>query len=64
MVLMAMGSPVDKKAVVMPGQTTIPTVIALPSSSSLMRFRVQYATGGIMVKQFGGCFVLEFSNAS
>lgn len=64
MVLMAMGSPVEKKAVVMPGQTTIPTVIALPSSSSLMRFRVQYATGGAMVKQYGGCFVLEFSNAA
>lgn len=64
MVLMAMGSPVEKKAVIMPGQTTIPTVIALPSSSALMSFQVKYATGGAMVKQYGGCFVLEFSNAA
>lgn len=64
MVLMALGSPVEKKAIILPGQTTIPTVIALPSSSSLMRFQVNYATGGAMVKQYGGCYVLEFSNAA
>ena len=64
MVLLAMGSPAEKKSVILPGQTTIPTVIALPSSSSLMRFRVQYATGGAMVKHYGGCYVLEFSNAT
>lgn len=64
MVLLPMGSPVEKKAVIMPGQTTIPTVIALPSSSALMSFQVRYATGGAMVKQYGGAFVLEFSNAA
>ena len=61
MLLLAMGSPVEKKAVVMPGQTTIPTVIALPSNASLMSFQVKYATGGAMVKQYGGAYVLEFS---
>lgn len=64
MVLMALGSPVEKKAIVLPGQTTIPTVIALPSSSSRMDFRVQYATGGAMIKQYGGVYVLEFANAA
>ena len=64
MILMAMGSPVEKKAVVMPGQTTIPTVISLPSNASLLSFQVKYATGGAMVKQYGGCYVLEFSNAA
>lgn len=61
-VLMAVGSPTDKKPIVLPGQTTIPTVIAQPSTSARMNFKIQYATGGIMVKQYGGCFVLEFSN--
>lgn len=64
MVLLPMGSPVDKKAVILPGQTTIPTVIALPSSAALMSFQIRYATGGAMVKQYGGAFVLEFSNAA
>lgn len=63
-ILMAMGSPTEKKSVIMPGQTTIPTVIALPSSAALMSFQVRYATGGAMVKQYGGCYVLEFSNAA
>ena len=64
MILMAMGSPVEKKAVVMPGQTTIPTVIALPSNASLLSFQVKYATGGAMIKQYGGVYVLEFSVAA
>lgn len=64
MIAVAHGAPTEKKSIIMPGQTALPTVVADNVSSQLMNFTTQYQFGGPMVVQYGGVFLLEFSQAA
>jgi hypothetical protein len=64
MVAVAMGAPQEKKPVIMPGQTAIPTIISENVSPARMDFRSLFPFGGPMVLHFGGAVVLEFSVAA
>lgn len=64
MVAVAMGCPQEKKPVIMPGQTAIPYIVSENVSATIMNFRAQYPFGGPMFMQYGGAFVLQFSNAA
>jgi len=60
-VAIPMGSPQEKKAVILPGQTAIPTIISESVSASIMNFRTQYVFGGPMILHYGGALILEIS---
>lgn len=62
MVAVAMGAEQERKPVIMPGQTAAPYITSTQVNAQLMEFRVQYPFGGPMFMQFGGAYVLEFSN--
>ena len=64
MVLVAMGCRQENKPVIMPGQTALPIVTSENVSASIMNFRTEYIFGGPMVMQYGGAFILEFSQAA
>lgn len=59
--VVAMGCPQEKKPIIMPGQTAIPTIVSDNVSATIMNFRAQYLFGGPMFMQYGGAFLLEIS---
>ncbi len=61
MVLIAMGCRNENKPIIMPGQTALPVITSESVSAAIMNFRTEYIFGGPMVMQYGGAFVLEFS---
>lgn len=61
MVAIALGSPQEKKPVIMPGRTAIPTIVSESVSPAIMKFRTLFPFGGPMILHYGGAFVLEFS---
>jgi len=64
MVLVATGCRQENKPIIMPGQTAVPVITSENVSASIMNFRTEYIFGGPMVMQYGGAFVLEFSQAA
>ena len=61
MMAVAHGAENEKKPVILPGQTAVPTVVSTENSAQAMNFITQYQFGGPTVVQYGGAFILEFS---
>lgn len=62
--IMPSGSPADKKAIIMPGQTASPYVISENISSELMAFRTLMNFGGPMVVKYNGVYVMQFTKTA
>jgi len=60
-VFMSTGAEMNKKPVILPGQTTIPTMVAGNVNANESEFLANYVTGGPMFLQYGGAFVLSYS---
>lgn len=60
-VFMSSGADMNKKPVILPGQTTVPTMIAGNVNANESEFLANYVTGGPMFLQYGGAFILEYS---
>lgn len=59
-VLISTGADVDKKPVILPGQTTVPVIIAGNVNAYESEFFANYITGGPMFLHFGGAYVMEY----
>lgn len=62
--LIVVGAPPEKKPIIMPGQTVLPQVVASQVNALSMEYYAQLVTGGLAWRNYGGCFLLQYSVAA
>jgi len=59
-VLIASDAPIDKKPVILPQLSSAPLIVNTATAPDQITFRSNFVTGGAMVLQYGGAYVLSF----